>query len=65
MHENGLGASLRERLALRVNEAAAVTGLSRSTLYVLMRKGALRSVRVAGRRLIPRDALEALLQGGK
>ena len=65
MYENGLGASLRERLALRVNEAAAVTGLSRSTLYVLMRKGALRSVRVAGRRLIPRDALEALLQGGK
>jgi excisionase family DNA binding protein len=65
MYENGLGASLRERLSLRVNEAAAVTGLSRSTLYVLMRKGALRSVRVAGRRLIPRDALEALLQGGK
>jgi excisionase family DNA binding protein len=65
MHENGLGASLRERLALRVNEAAAVTGLSRSTLYVLMRNGALRSVRVAGRRLIPRDALEALFQGGK
>jgi excisionase family DNA binding protein len=65
MHENGLGARLSERLALRVNEAAAVTGLSRSTLYVLMRKGALRSVRVAGRRLIPRDALEALLQGGK
>jgi excisionase family DNA binding protein len=65
MRENGLGASLRERLALRVNEAAAVTGLSRSTLYVLMRKGSLRSVRVAGRRLIPRDALEALLQGGK
>jgi len=65
MHENGLGASLRERLALRVNEAAAVTGLSRSTLYVLMRNGALRSVRVAGRRLIPREALEALLQGGK
>jgi excisionase family DNA binding protein len=45
MYENGLGASLRERLSLRVNEAAAVTGLSRSTLYVLMRKGALRSVR--------------------
>jgi excisionase family DNA binding protein len=65
MYENGLGASLRDRLSLRVNEAAAVTGLSRSTLYVLMRKGALRSVRVAGRRLIPRDALEALLQGGK
>jgi excisionase family DNA binding protein len=65
MYENGLGASLRERLSLRVNEAAAVTGLSRSTLYVLMRKGALRSVRVAGRRLIPRDPLEALLQGGK
>ena len=35
--------------------------LSRSTAYNLMANGRLRSVKVAGRRLIPADAAEALL----
>ena len=47
--------------ALRVNDAVTQYGLSRSTLYKLMAAGTLRSVRVGGRRLIPRDALEALI----
>ena len=50
-----------EKRALRVKEASAIYGLSRSTLYVLMAAGKLRAVKVGGRRLIPRDALEALL----
>jgi excisionase family DNA binding protein len=37
-------------------------GVSRSTAYNLMADGKLRSVRVAGRRLIPADAAEALLK---
>ena len=37
-------------------------GVSRSTVYVLMRSGRLRTVRVAGRRLIPAEAAEALLK---
>ena len=36
-------------------------GVSRSTVYVLMRSGRLRTVRVAGRRLVPADQAEALL----
>jgi excisionase family DNA binding protein len=44
-------------------QAQAVSGLSRSTLYELIKNGRLRAVKVAGRRLIPRDALEALLLG--
>jgi excisionase family DNA binding protein len=51
-------------LAYRINDAAAVTGLSRSKLYELIAEGRLRSIKVAGRRLIPRDALEALLSEG-
>ncbi len=50
--------------ALRVNDAVTSYGLSRSTLYKLMAAGVLRSVRVGGRRLIPRDAMEKLIAGG-
>jgi excisionase family DNA binding protein len=35
--------------------------LSRSTIYKLIAAGTLRTVKIGGRRLIPRDALEALL----
>jgi excisionase family DNA binding protein len=48
-------------LAYRVNDAAKVAGLSRSSLYNLIGEGKLRSVVVAGRRLIPAEALRRLL----
>ena len=53
-----------EKRALRVNEASAQYGISRSTIYKIMSEGTLRTVKIGGRRLIPRDALEALLNGG-
>ena len=53
-----------DKRALRVNEAVADYGISRSTIYKIMATGTLRSVKIGGRRLIPRDALEALLNGG-
>jgi len=49
--------------AYRVNEAASVYRVSRSTLYKLLNEGALPTVKIAGRRLIPRDAMEALIGG--
>ena len=52
-----------EKRAYRVNEAVAAYRLSRSTLYKLMSEGTLRTVKVAGRRLIPRDAIETLIAG--
>jgi excisionase family DNA binding protein len=48
-------------LAYRVNDAVKVSGLSRNSIYKLIAKGELRSVLVAGRRLIPADALRELL----
>ncbi|MGO9427687.1 helix-turn-helix domain-containing protein [Rhodoblastus sp.] len=48
-------------LAYRVNDAAKVIGLGRSTLYEMMKEGTLRFVKRGNRRLIPADALMALL----
>jgi excisionase family DNA binding protein len=54
---------LHEKRAYHVEEATKIYGWSRSTLYKMIKNGTLRSIRVAGRRLIPRDALEALIAG--
>jgi excisionase family DNA binding protein len=48
------------RLAYSITNAAIVSGLSRSTLYVLMKAG-LPSVKIGSRRLIRHDDLVALL----
>jgi excisionase family DNA binding protein len=50
-------------LAYRVNDAIRVSGLGRSSIYKLIASGKLRSIMVAGRRLIPADALRDLLRG--
>jgi excisionase family DNA binding protein len=52
------------KLAFRIDEAVAASGLSRSTLYNLIAAGTLPSVRVAGRRLILKADLVKLLSGG-
>jgi excisionase family DNA binding protein len=52
------------RLALRVNDAVAASGLSRSSLYKLMSEGKLTAVKVAGRRLILVEELHRLLKAG-
>jgi excisionase family DNA binding protein len=52
----------QEKIALRINETVAVSGLSRSTIYELLRAGKLRAVKIGGRRLILREDLQALLE---
>jgi hypothetical protein len=54
-----------EPLAYRINDAERVSGISRSGLYNLIKEGKLHSIVVAGRRLIPADALKALLSGAE
>ncbi len=54
-----------EPRAYRVQDFCRAYGLSRSTVYNLINSGKLRSVRVAGRRLIPADAAEALLSNSE
>jgi excisionase family DNA binding protein len=52
---------LPERLAYSVDEAAAITGLSRDLLYDQMRTGRLAYLKVGRRRIITRQHLEAFL----
>jgi len=50
-----------ERLAYSVDEAAAITGLSRDLLYDQMRVGKLAYLKVGRRRIITHQHLEAFL----
>ena len=50
-----------DRIAYSVNEAAAITGLSRDLLYDQMRAGKLAYLKVGRRRIITRQHLEAFL----
>jgi excisionase family DNA binding protein len=59
-----LGHHFPEKLTYTVREACFVTGLSKSTIYNLFRKGALRKRRLAGRTLIKYADLLALIDGG-
>lgn len=49
--------------AYRVNDFCRLYGIGRSGVYKLLKDGKLPSVVIAGRRIIPRDAAEALLRG--
>ena len=51
-----------EKLAYRIDEAVRASGLGRTTIYDEIKAKRLRSVKVAGRRLILRDDLEAFLR---
>jgi excisionase family DNA binding protein len=65
MQLNPANIRLEDKRAFRVNEYCAVYGLSRATVYKLIREGTLRTVKVGGRRLVPRDVAEALLAESK
>lgn len=49
------------RLAYSVTEAAAITGLGKTTLYALIGNGTLASCKVGKRRLIASTHLETLI----
>lgn len=50
-------------IAYSVAEVARRSSLSPATIYRRMDDGTLHSVKIAGRRLIPHDALKALILG--
>ncbi|WP_407337751.1 helix-turn-helix domain-containing protein [Methylocapsa polymorpha] len=55
--------SLRDRISLRIDEVVSASGLSRSSIYKLLKSNELPSRIVAGRRLILKDDLENLIAG--
>jgi excisionase family DNA binding protein len=52
-----------ENLVFSVREAGKLLGLSRGSVYEAIRTGQIPSIRVGRRILIPRAALEQLLEG--
>jgi hypothetical protein len=54
----GGGGSPVERQTYTIEEAAKILGICRAVAY---RKGVLPTVRIAGRRLVPKQALERML----
>jgi excisionase family DNA binding protein len=53
-----------DKIAYRPNEAAQAMGLSRSRIYELMAEGVIAYRQLGNTRLIPRAALDALLEEG-
>jgi excisionase family DNA binding protein len=52
---------LSDRAAFSLGELSGLTGLSISGLYLLINRGELRSIRIGGRRLVTRAALDEFL----
>ena len=59
------GTQERGRLTLTVEEAALELGISRSLAYEAIRQREIPSIRVGRRILIPRHALNLMLQGAE
>jgi excisionase family DNA binding protein len=61
------GGSARVRsdpLAVSILEAARLTSLCRSTIYVLLAEGKLRSIKVGGRHLVDYASIRELMRTG-
>jgi excisionase family DNA binding protein len=53
-----------EKLAYTIAEVVAVSGLGRTTIYELIKRGELPRVKIGSRTVIRRSDLEALLERG-
>ncbi len=63
--QNGSARPNPEKLSFTILETCAATGLGRTSIYDAINSGALKSVRVCGRRLVLRPDLEAFLTSGR
>jgi len=53
---------MTEPLLVGVRQAAAIAGTGRDAMYELVRSGAVRSIQMGRRHLIPRTELEAWIE---
>jgi excisionase family DNA binding protein len=53
-----------KRRALSPREAERTLGISHATLYRIIKAGRLKTIKLGSRRLIPVDAIDALLNEG-
>jgi len=59
-----LNMDIEKRLCLTVPEAAEILGISRNFAYELVKQGQLPVIRLGKRLIIPRVALEKMLEKG-
>ncbi len=64
MHARKQIATASNVRAYRINDFCRLYGIGRTGTYKLIKEGRLPSITIGGRRLIPADAAEALLNGG-
>ena len=64
-HAPGAAESAPTRLTLTVEEAAATLGISRAFAYEAVRRGEIPSIKIGRRVLVPRAALQKLLEPGE
>jgi excisionase family DNA binding protein len=57
-----MAGTVPEKLAYRMGEAALAVGVSTDTLYRLVKRGELTTIKVGTRTLILREVLEAMLE---
>jgi excisionase family DNA binding protein len=50
-----------EKLAYRISEASVAMGIGKTSIYELINRGELKTIKVAGRRLILKADIEAFL----
>lgn len=56
------GPAKTDKLAYRIDEAVAATGIGRTSLYEMIKAGALKTRKIGRRTLIERDELERALR---
>lgn len=58
------GNAKQDKLVFSVEEAAKVLGIGRNLAYEGVRAGDIPSIKIGGRTLVPKSALERMLSGG-
>jgi excisionase family DNA binding protein len=53
-----------KRRAYSIPEAAQICGVSRATLYRLLKEGKISTIKLGARRLVPEASIDTLLQSG-
>jgi excisionase family DNA binding protein len=53
-----------KRIGYRVNDFCTIAGISRTTLYELIREGKIKTILLGGRRIIPASEAERIISEG-
>ena len=54
--------ALPEPMGLRINDAAKIVGVGRSSIYLMAARGEIKIIKIAGRSIVVRDSLERLFR---